>query len=144
MAAARVLLGVVAQSVAKVEDRVTLPQFRVLVMVSTRGPINLSAVADALGVHPSNATRTVDRLVAAGLLDRRDAATDRRNVALNLTDAGRALVDSVFAQRRAAIEQVVARMPESKRRGLPIALEGFAEAAGEVPERHVGSLEWNH
>jgi len=37
MAAARVLVGVVAQSVADVEDQVTLPQLRVLVMVATRG-----------------------------------------------------------------------------------------------------------
>lgn len=38
MAAARVLVSVVASSVAEVEDRVTLPQLRVLVMLATQDP----------------------------------------------------------------------------------------------------------
>jgi DNA-binding MarR family transcriptional regulator len=142
MATARVLLAVVARSVAEVEDRVSVTQLRVLVLVATRGPLNLSAVAEALGVHASNATRTVERLVTAGFLDRRDAPDDRRNVRLTLTKKGQRLVDSVFNHRRAAIAQVVDRMPESKRRALTAAFEAFAEAAGEVPEDHFGDVSW--
>ena len=144
MAAARVLVGVVAQSVADVEDRVTLPQLRVLVMVATRGPLNLAAVADGLGVHPSNATRTVDRLVAARLVDRREATVDRRNASITLTRSGQQLVDTVFEQRRTAIQAVLDRMPESKRRALPRALESFAEAAGEALEQHPYAFQWAH
>jgi DNA-binding MarR family transcriptional regulator len=144
MAAARVLLAVVARSVAEVEDQVSLPQLRVLVMIATRGPLNLSAVADALAVHPSNATRTVERLVSAGFVDRRDAADDRRNVRLTLTKKGQRLVDSVFEHRRSAIEQVVERMPEHRRRALPGAFESFADAAGEAREDHFGAMYWTH
>jgi DNA-binding MarR family transcriptional regulator len=68
MAAARVLVDVSAQSVAAIEDTVTLPQLRILVMVASRGPLNLGAVAAGLRVHPSNATRAVERLVVTGLL----------------------------------------------------------------------------
>jgi DNA-binding MarR family transcriptional regulator len=142
MATARVLVSVVARSVAAVEDRVSVTQLRVLVLIATRGPLNLSAVAEALGVHPSNATRTVDRLVGAGFLDRRDAPDDRRNLRLTLTRKGQRLVDAVFEHRRAAIEQVVERMPESKRRALAAAFEAFAQAAGEVPEDHFGDMQW--
>lgn len=142
MVAARVLVAVVASSVAEVEDRVSLPQLRILVMLATRGPLNLVAVAESLGVHPSNATRTVERLVVAGLVDRRDVPTDRRNVSLTLTAEGQTLVDSVFEHRRAAIQTVVQRMPEAKRRALPNALESFADAAGEVPESPAGDMHW--
>ncbi|MDQ6740301.1 MAG: hypothetical protein M3021_08025, partial [Actinomycetota bacterium] len=38
MRAASVLLAVVAQSVAEVEDVVTTPQLRVLVLIATHGP----------------------------------------------------------------------------------------------------------
>lgn len=144
MAAARVLMAAVASSVAEVEDRVSLPQLRVLVMLDTHGPLNLVAVADALGVHPSNATRAVERLVVAGLVDRRDVPTDRRNVSLTLTADGQALVNSVFAHRRAVIERVLERMPESKRRALPNALESFATAADDVFEPHAGQPQWAH
>lgn len=143
MAAARVLVAVVASSVADVEDRVSLPQLRVLVMLATRGPLNLVAVAQSLGVHPSNATRTVERLVVAGFVDRRDVPSDRRNVALTLTRKGRTLVDSVFAHRRMAIERVVRAMPPAKRKALPSVLESFAHAAGEFPEP-AGDMQWTH
>ena len=143
MTAARVLVAVIASSVADVEDRVSLPQLRVLVMLATRGPLNLVAVAESLGVHPSNATRAVERLVVAGFVDRRDVPADRRNVSLTLTETGSALVDSVFAHRRAAIKKVIQRMPPAKRKALPGALESFAAAAGEVPEP-TGDMRWTH
>jgi hypothetical protein len=56
MAATRLLVAIGAQSVAKVEDRVAFPQLGVLVMIGDQGPQNLNSVAQALGVHLSNAT----------------------------------------------------------------------------------------
>jgi len=57
MLAAHALAGITAQSVAEVEDQVTPPQLRVLVLIAGPGPLNLNTLARALGVHPSNATR---------------------------------------------------------------------------------------
>jgi DNA-binding MarR family transcriptional regulator len=142
MAAARVLVAVSARSVAEVEDVVALPQLRVLVMVASRGPLNLAAVARGLGVHPSNATRACDRLVLAGLLDRRDNPADRRNLLLDLTGAGRALVDQVMEHRRTAITDVLDRMPAVERAALVPVLRSFAVAAGEVDDRGVWSMGW--
>ena len=142
LAATRVLVGVSAQSVARIEDEATLPQLRVLVMVASRRRMNLGAVAAALGVHPSNATRAVERLVVAGLLHRSDDPADRRNLQLELTGAGRALVDRVMDDRRAAIAEILDRMPASRRRALVPVLRSFAEAAGETPERAIWSLGW--
>src|SRR5207342_1599050 len=99
LAASRVLVGVAAQSLAEVEDVISVPQLRTLMILATRGPLHLTALAYDMGVHPSNATRACDRLVAAGLLDRRDNPTDRRHLLLDLTPAGRALIDGVVARR---------------------------------------------
>lgn len=134
MRAARVFMAVVAQSVAEVEDRVTSPQLRVLVFIDTHGPQNLGAVAADLGVHPSNATRTCERLVAAGLLDRRDNPADRRYLLLALSREGRALVEQLMEHRRTAIAAVLERMPAELRRSMGPALDAFAQAAGEVTE----------
>lgn len=142
MAATRVLVAVSAQSVAAVDDVVTLPQFRVLVMVASRGGLNLGAVAAGLGVHPSNATRAVERLVVAGLLHRRDDPADRRNLVLELSPDGRALVDRVTNDRRAAIAEILREMPADRRRSLVPVLRSFAAAAGEVPDGAVWSLGW--
>lgn len=134
MRASRVLVGVVAQSVAEVEDLVSLPQFRVLVIIASKGPVNLGQVADGLGVHPSNATRTVDKLVNAGFVERADDPADRRYLVLNLTSAGHDVVERVMAYRRSSIAAVMAEMPPSRRRTLASALGSFATAAGQQPD----------
>lgn len=131
MRAARVLAGVVAESVAKVESVVTPPQLRVLVLAGTRRTLNLTDVAAALDVHPSNATRTCDRLVDAGLLSRTQATGDRRQLRLVLTSSGQRLVQSVMRHRRIAVEQILVRMPATARRRMAGVLEAFAAAAGE-------------
>ena len=133
MRAARVLMGVVAQSVAEVEGQVSLPQLRVLVLVADRRRMNLGQVAEVLGVHPSNATRIVERLVVAGLLHRTDDPEDRRYLALELTAEGHDIVARVMAHRRASIQAVMANMTSPQRRTIARALATFAEAAGEPP-----------
>jgi len=142
MLATRALVAISARSVAAVEEVVTLPQFRVLVMVASRTGLNLGAVARGLGVHPSNATRVCDRLVEAGLLDRQDDPADRRNLQLRLTDRGRALVDGVMDRRAQAIAEVLDRMPALQRAALIPVLTTFAEAAGELPDEDLWSLGW--
>ncbi len=129
--ASRVLVGVVARSVAEVEDLVSLPQFRVLVIIASRGSVNLGEVAEGLGVHPSNATRTVDKLVVAGLVRRSDDPADRRYLVLNLTSRGHDVVERVMNHRRTSIAVVMDNMAPSRRRTLASVLGAFAEAAGE-------------
>jgi DNA-binding MarR family transcriptional regulator len=129
MGASRLITAAVAHSLAAVDSQVTLPQFRVMVMIRTRGPLNLSAVAEGLAVNPSNASRTCDRLVQAGLLDRREDPSDRRHVTLTLTPRGDSLVDTVLRHRRAVLGQVVRHMDPPHRQMLEEAMTAFTEAA---------------
>ena len=142
LAASRVLVGVAAQSLADLEDVVSVPQLRVLMILATRGPLHLTALAQDMGVHPSNATRACDRLVTAGLLDRRDNPADRRHLLLDLTPAGYALIDGVIDRRRAAIEQILNRMPAGHRRQLGQTLSRFAAAGGEPTSQDLWDLGW--
>jgi DNA-binding MarR family transcriptional regulator len=133
LTASRVLVAVSARSLAEVEDSVTVVQFRTLVVLRTRPETNLNGLAEALGVNASTALRMIDKLVAAGLVDRQDNPDNRREVRLGLTPAGTALVDEVTARRRAEIARVVRAMPAQQRSELAPALRAFAEAAGEPP-----------
>jgi DNA-binding MarR family transcriptional regulator len=116
--ATRVMVAVTTQSLASVEDQVTLPQLGVLVMIASRGPQNLTAVAQGLEVHASNATRLRDRLVGAGLIQRSEDPADRRNLVLRLTAGGYQLVQDMTDQRRAAIATILAKMPAELLDGL--------------------------
>lgn len=133
LAAANVLLRVVARSVFEVENIVTTPQLRVLMLIAISGPQNLGGVAAELGVHPSNATRTCEKLVRAGLIDRSAAPEDRRYIQLALTAKGEALIDHVLEQRRIAVAQVLGELPLSDRPVVAEAFARFARAAGDEP-----------
>lgn len=135
-------MGVAAQSVEEAGANLTAPQLRALVIVASLGPLHLTALAAAMRVHPSNATRTCDRLVADGLLDRKDNPADRRHLALTLTPAGQHLLDGVMERRRAAISEILQRMPVLARERVADALAEFASAAGEPTEHHLWSLGW--
>ena len=134
MDASRVLVALIAESVAEVDGDVTPTQLRILVLVERSPGTNLSAIAEALDVHPSNATRAVDRLVRAGFLTRTESERDRRNLELSLTDEGNALLDRVMAHRRRAFERVLRQMDPQERTALEAALVAFARAAGEPEE----------
>jgi len=126
--ATRVVGALIAESLASLEPALTMPQWRVLVLAN-EGNCNVSAVAEDLGVHMSNATRMCDRLVAAGLLERRRAEHDRRQVLLVLTDAGAALFGSAMDYRRRRIEAAMALMGNEERAALASAASVFIEAA---------------
>lgn len=142
LAGSRTLVGIAARSLADVEDVVSVPQLRALMILATRGPMHLTALAEDMGVHPSNATRACDRLVASGLLDRRDNPDDRRHLLLDLTPGGRELIDGIIDRRRAAIEQILHRMPATHRRALGKALAHFAAAGGEPSPSELWALGW--
>jgi DNA-binding MarR family transcriptional regulator len=142
LAASRVLVGVAAQSLAPTEEVLSVPQSRALMILATRGPMTLTKLAGEMAVHPSNATRACDRLVAAGLLDRRDNPADRRHLQLTLTPAGHTLIDEVVARRRSAIAAILERMTPAHRQALSSALADFAAAGGEPPPGTLGTLGW--
>lgn len=149
LTASRVLVGVSAASLAEVEETVTLTQFRALVVLDrfrggspTDAGSNLNSLAESLGVNPSTAMRTVDRLIAAGMVTRAENPTNRREVRLTVTHAGSEVVRTVTARRRDQLARIVQRMPGGSRRDLITALSDFAEAAGEPPASHSAPLGW--
>lgn len=79
--------------------RLTMPQFKVLVIVVRSPGCPVRDLARHLGLSAPTVSGIVDRLVAAGLLERRRAAPDRRVVELSATRHGRELIAEIFAAR---------------------------------------------
>jgi DNA-binding MarR family transcriptional regulator len=138
LTASRLLVAISARSIADVDETLTIPQFRTLVLLSIRGPINIAPLAGLLEVQPSTTGRMVDRLVNTGLIDRQQNPDSRRELVVELTPRGREVVAAVTAGRRRTLADVVARMPDRDRHGLIRALTAFTRAGGEpaAPEVH--------
>jgi MarR family transcriptional regulator, negative regulator of the multidrug operon emrRAB len=75
-----------------------------------------------LGISQPATVRTVNRLVADGVLERRPGP-DRRTAALVLTDAGRAAAERVLDARGAALRDFLAPLDEDERAQLLPLLE---------------------
>ena len=150
MLASRAVLAAAVRALEGVDPTVSVPQMRVLVLLWTGEPLNLSAVAEGLGVNASNASRTCDRLVTSGLVARTEAAVDRRHVALTLTRRGRTLVERLMERRARELSAIVARMADAERERLMSALVPFNQAArddlwpsaGTAVPRDPRLLEW--
>ena len=142
LVAARAFVGIVARSLAEAEAQLTPAQLRIMMIIATRGPMNLSDLSKVMGVHPSNATRAADRLVTGGLLIRQESPADRRRTLLSLSPAGGALIEAIIERRRTAFEEVLGRMTERDQRALGTALAVFAAAAGEPAEPDRPGWEW--
>ncbi|MGW5672737.1 MarR family winged helix-turn-helix transcriptional regulator [Micromonospora sp. NPDC003776] len=135
MAASRAFVGLAARSLADLDADVTLPQFRALVVLATRGPQRAADISTELQVAPSTGTRMCDRLLRKGLIRRSRSTADRRVVRLRLTPTGQRLVAEVIRRRREELSRIVAATAGHWRPAVTEALEAFAAAAGEVPEQ---------
>jgi DNA-binding MarR family transcriptional regulator len=138
VSASRALVAIAARSLGRVEDQVTLPQYRALVVLATRGALRPVDLAEVLDVTPSTGTRMCDRLVRKGLMERAHRESDRREVELRLSPAGRTLVNDVTARRRRDLRRVLSRISPDDQVRLIESLRIFTDAAGEASEGALG------
>jgi DNA-binding MarR family transcriptional regulator len=135
LSASRVLVAIAARSLADAGEEVTLTQYRSLVVLASRGPQSMAALAESVAVTPATASRMCDRLVKKGLVRRRSDRHDRRQVRLALTETGRRLVDAVSSRRRLEIAELLGGIPPETQQSVVAALSQLAQSAGEVPEQ---------
>jgi DNA-binding MarR family transcriptional regulator len=130
-AATRVLSGVALRSLDALDSAVTLPQFRLLAVLSDLGPVPSGRAARTLGLDPSTVTRLADRMVAAGHVARGTDPHHRGVVTLELTGSGRGLVAAADGWRRRELARVMARLASPEREALTAALRLLVDAAGD-------------
>ena len=58
LSASRVLVAIAARSLADAGEEVTLPQYRSLVVLASRGPQSMAALAEAVAVTPARGSFT--------------------------------------------------------------------------------------
>ena len=136
LAASRLIVGMSARALADADDSLTLPQLRTLVVLADRPPTKQADLAAELGVNPSTVLRMIDRLAAAGLVERRPNPDSRREQLVALTAPGRDLVQRVMERRSEEIAALVSRLTPADRAGLVHGLRALTDA---VPEAYPDS-----
>jgi len=108
----------------------TTPQKVALTAVADWGPLRLGALADRMGTTDATASRTVDALVATGLVERLEDADDRRAVRIAVTPEGRRLIDRRRAELAKALERGLRDLPADDRDRLVGLLERLNAGLG--------------
>ena len=143
LTASRLLVAIAARSLAAVEESLTLPQYRMLVVLDAQGPVSLARMAELLDVNPSTALRMVERLSMAGMVEKIRNPKNRREVLLRPTPSGWQVVRQVNENRRKQLASIVEALDEQSRGDLITALRKFTEAGGEPPASVHGLPGWH-
>jgi DNA-binding MarR family transcriptional regulator len=128
--ASRALVALSAESLASIEESVTLTQLRLLMNLAGRGGMSITELSEAVRITPSAASRACDKLVGYDLVSRRQSLLNRRTVTVELTPRGHRLVESVAHRRRVAAEEILRRIPLRDRTMLVPLLRRFTAAGG--------------
>ncbi|HEX6210733.1 MAG TPA: MarR family transcriptional regulator [Methylomirabilota bacterium] len=110
----------------------TYAQSQVLFHVADHPGCHMGDVAKAFGVTLPAITHIVDRLEEKQFLLRADDPADRRVYVLELTRAGRALVDELHGLQMRGVEGVLQRMAAGDRQRVIRGLEALVDAAAEA------------
>lgn len=101
---------------------VTMPQAKVLYLVSIQPGLPMSAIAAELGVGPPAVSGLVDRLVALGYVERHEDPDDRRQQLVGITEAGSTALERLRELNANAMRQLVAGLDPSELEALRTSL----------------------
>ena len=95
------------------DSGVTFPRLRLLATLDADGAQIMSSLRDRLGITARSVTALVDGLEQDGLVRRSAHATDRRATVVELTGAGREIVERAFSAHRARAVELFRRLEPS-------------------------------
>ncbi|MDT0170460.1 MarR family transcriptional regulator [Pseudarthrobacter sp. BRE9] len=111
-------------------DIITPGQYTVLALLNGSGPSTLRALAESEHVQAPSMTRIVNALADQGFVTRSADPDDGRQVRVDITDAGRAVLAEARNQRTAWLAQRVAGLSEEDRLTLSRAASIMQEMSG--------------
>jgi DNA-binding MarR family transcriptional regulator len=110
------------------EGRIDPAQMFVLHHVAARGSLRVSALAEAMGLDISTASRHVRQLELGGYLVRTGDPDDRRASRVRLTRRGRGALERAMRARAARLDRAIAGWPEEDRATLTTLMNRLADS----------------
>ena len=104
-----------------------MPQAKTLFLLA-EGPCRMTKIAKRLNVEMPSATTMIDRLVAKGLVERKQDPKDRRAVVCSITNAGMEAVERFWSVRAARMESFVAKLSDEELEIVVPALKILSDA----------------
>jgi DNA-binding MarR family transcriptional regulator len=110
------------RSIALENYNISVEQFHILRHIR-RGLTSVSELAQVKQISRSAISQAVDLLVERGLISRSQNALDRRNIPLELTNAGNELLDTISEKNRSWMKSRMASLSEQDLSTLSLAMQ---------------------
>ena len=111
------------------DEGLTPTQASVLGLITFRGPLGLTELAQLEGLNPTMLSRVVGKLTELGLIQRDPNPDDLRAVQVEVTDAGRQLHERIKLLRTQVIGTCLDQLPKKTAKTIIDALPALEELA---------------
>lgn len=95
-------------------ENLTLAEANALYVIGPQEPKTMKQIAEALGVAVSTPTRTIDRLVEKGLVNRTVGVKDRRKLLIELTPEGKKILAEMDEEGLMVIRKMVENLEDQE------------------------------
>ena len=114
---------------------ISLPQFWVLNHLYHNEKSKMNCLARHLKISPPATTGMIDRLIAQGMVLRKDDEQDRRIVWIELTAKGRGIIKSINKQKTKTLIKVFEKISPKDRGHYLKILEQIVKITASLPDR---------
>lgn len=83
------------ETLLRIYKNLTIAEASAIYAIGSDGPKTMKQIAETLGVAVSTPTRTIDRLLEKGFVNRTVGEKDRRQLLIELTSKGKELLDDI-------------------------------------------------
>ncbi|GCF09180.1 MarR family winged helix-turn-helix transcriptional regulator [Dictyobacter arantiisoli] len=108
---------------------VSMAQLKVLFVLLQKGSTTIGKIANALDIGLPTASHLVERLVRAGLVQRREDPTDRRQMLTSLTATGQEYIDFMQSSHQAQLAHWLNLMSEDDLQAFTRSLQALIRTA---------------
>jgi DNA-binding MarR family transcriptional regulator/GNAT superfamily N-acetyltransferase len=115
-------------------SRFTLTEARVLYELGTRDVANATAIREELSLDPGYLSRILQNFAAAGLVSRKRASTDRRQLVLTLTAKGRRAFLEMDSKSNERAKEILDTLVPAERKQLLSAITGVERLLSRTTE----------
>lgn len=109
-----------------------MTDFTTLEVLLHKGPLPVNIIGEKVQLTSGSITTAVDRLEKKDLVERQASSTDRRVRLVNLTPAGRQLIEGVFEFHEQALHTAASGLSEAEKQTLIELLKKLGKEANRL------------
>ncbi len=114
------------------KKKLTATQSVLLTFIGSHGQVNVTAIASAQNLSMATITEHMEALIEMGVVSKRRLGSDRRNVIVELTQAGKLASEALLKRRNDLVIQAMEKLDPRERDGFLKGLEALSAQSDEM------------